>query len=181
MGGVRRSTKSARRRVRSRGQALTEFALIAPVMLLFGFVCIDLGRLMYTYAAISNAAGETARTIALQASANSDCLAYARAFSVAQGFPLSADPNSLANDSDPNNPMGALQPTIPAPNTGYIYLWPAVSTARPAETNCNGAPRQFSQTVRHVAVEIQFHFVPLTPLPGGDITVKSVSVEQTEY
>jgi Flp pilus assembly protein TadG len=166
---------------RTRGQALVEFALIAPVMLGFGFVCIDIGRLLYTYAAISDAAGETARTVALQASANSDCLALARAAAVAQGFTLNVDPNSLGGNSDPNNPTGPLQPSQPAPNSGYIYIWPAVAPVAPPATNCNGNPRQFSQSQRHVAVEIQFHFIPLTPLPGGDVTVKSVSVEQTEY
>jgi Flp pilus assembly protein TadG len=176
-----RAGKPRRSTARTRGQALVEFALIAPVMLGFGFVCIDIGRLLYTYAAISDAAGETARTIALQASANTDCLAFSRATAVAQGFPLSVDPNSLAGNTDPNNPSGSLQPSTPSPNTGYIYLWPAVAPAAPPATNCNGQPRQFSQSQRHVAVEIQFHFIPLTPLPGGDIVVKTVSVEQTEY
>lgn len=183
MDGVKRRAGRARRSTaRTRGQALTEFALIAPVMLLFGFVCIDLGRLMYTYAAVSDAAGETARTIALQASSNSDCLAIQRANAVAQGFNLQMDPNSLAGNTDPNGTPGTLNPaTSVPPNVGYVYFWPAVSTAVPQTSNCNGAPRQFSQSQRHVAVEIQFHFIPLTPLPGGDITVKSLSVEQTEY
>ncbi len=164
------------------GQALVEFALIAPVMLLFGFLAIDVGRLLYTYVAISNAAAESARTISLQVEQNSDCLAIQRARSVASGFALSVDPGSVVGNSDPNNPAGGLAPasSIP-PNQGLVYLWPAVSTAAPPDSHCDGAPRQFSQSVRHVAVEIQFHFVPLTPLPGGDITVKSLSVEQTEY
>lgn len=154
-------------------------------MLLFGFVCIDVGRLLYTYAAISNAAGEGARTVSLQASANSDCLALQRMLSVAQGFNLNVDPGSLAGNTDPNNPTGSLQPTqTPAPNQGYIYIWPAVATAQPQTSNCDGAQRQVPQTptgVRNVAVEIQFRFQPLTPLPNANLIVRSLSTQQTEY
>ncbi len=165
-----------------RSQALVEFALVAPVMLLLGFLSIDVGRLVYTFAAISSAAREGARTASLQSTAQSDCPAIQQIFATANGFQLSMDSNSVAQNSDPNNPAGSLRPQNPPVNQGYVYIWPAVATAAPPESNCSStAARALPQNARHVAVEIQFHFQPLTPLPNADITVKTVAVERTEY
>ena len=47
-------------RARRRGQALVEFALIVPVMLLLLVIAIDFGRLFFSYIQISNAAREGA-------------------------------------------------------------------------------------------------------------------------
>ena len=62
--------------------------------------------------------------------------------------------------------------------------WPAVATANPPDSNCNsGTPRAVSQSVKHVAVEVQYHFVALTPfiaqLTSG-IIVKTISVVTVE-
>jgi hypothetical protein len=46
---------------RQRSQAMTEFALVAPVLLLLTFGIIDFGRALYFYAAAGNAAREAAR------------------------------------------------------------------------------------------------------------------------
>ena len=106
--------------------------------------------------------------------------------SVGQGFNLAVDPQSLAGNTDPNNPGPPSQPTTPPNAVGYIYIWPAVATAAPQDlpANCAGAQRQISQTVRHVAVEIQYHFVPLTPLVSqlsSGFVVRTISVVQVEY
>lgn len=166
------------------GQALVEFALVSPLFLLILFVAIDLGRLMYTYSAISSAARDGARIASLQASFYSDCRAIQQMELVGQGFPVRMDPNSLAGNSDPNNPAGALQPSMPPPNVGYAYIWPAVAVADPPDTNCNSAtPRAVSQTVKHVAVEVQYHFQPLTPFLSqftAGFVVKTVSVITVE-
>lgn len=45
-----------------RGQSLTEFALILPVLLLVVFGVVDFGRAIYAYNAVSNAAREGGRT-----------------------------------------------------------------------------------------------------------------------
>ena len=45
----------------SRGQALVEFALILPVLLLLIFGVVDAGRLIFTYNTVSNAARDGAR------------------------------------------------------------------------------------------------------------------------
>jgi hypothetical protein len=52
---------ATRRRTRSRGQALVEFALIFPVFMLILFGLFDVGRAVFAYTAITNAAREGAR------------------------------------------------------------------------------------------------------------------------
>lgn len=174
----------SRVRERQRSQSLVEFALVLPLFLLVMFSAIDVCRLLYAYTAISSAARDGARTASLTGSLFSDCQIITEVELVGQGFPVRMDPNSVAGDSDPNNPSGPLQPTTPPPNVGYAYIWPAVATANPPDNNCNSSQqRAISPTVKHVAVEIQYHFTPLLPLWSGlgtNIIVKTVSVVTTE-
>jgi TadE-like protein len=167
-----------------RSQALVEFSMVAPLFLIFLFVAIDIGRLLYAYSAVSSAARDGARTASLQVSLYSDCQIIKNVELVGQGFPVVMDPNSIVGNTDPNNPSGPLQPSIPPPNTGYAYIWPAVATANPPDANCNSAnPRSISQSVKHVEVEVQYHFVPLTPFVAGispNFIVKTISVVTTE-
>jgi hypothetical protein len=169
---------------RQRSQALVEFALVSPLFLLVVFSAIDIGRLLYAYTAISSAARDGARTASLSTSIFSDCQIIQELELVGQGFPLRMDPNSIAGNSDPNSPSGPLQPTMPPANVGYGYIWPAVATANPPDSNCNSSQqRAISPTVKQVAVEVQYHFIPLLPFVGSfapNIIVKSVSVVTTE-
>lgn len=137
-------------------QALVEFALVSPIFLLVMCSAIDISRLLYTYAAISSAARDGARTASLSGSLFTDCQIIQEVELVGQEFPVQMDPNSVAGNSDPNNPSGSLQPTTPPPNIGYAYIWPAVATSGPPDTNCSSSQqRSISSTVKHVAVEIQ--------------------------
>lgn len=166
------------------GQTLVEFALTLPIVLLSLLFAIDVGRYVYTYSAISAAVREGARLVSTESSLHTDCYAIAMMENVGKGFPLTMDPNSLVGNSDPNNPSGTLQPTAPPAGIGYIYIWPAVATAVPQETNCAGAQRGGSQTIRHVAVQANFNFIPFTPLVSqftGGFVVKTISVVQVEY
>lgn len=165
-----------------RSQAFVEFALLAPVFLLIVFLSIDIGRLLYTYSAISSAARDGARTASLQVAIYSDCEIIHEVEQVGQGFPVVMDPNSLVGNSDPNNPSGTLQPSTPPANVGYAYVWPAVATADPPDNNCtSNTPRAISQTVKHVAVEVSYHFTPITPIGfGTNLIVKTISVVTVE-
>jgi hypothetical protein len=179
------SLKRLGRQLRSqRSQSLVEFSMVAPVFLIIIFAAVDISRLLYTYTAISSAARDGARTASLQTAIYSDCDIIRELEVVGQGFPVTMDPNSIVGNSDPNNPSGPLQPTTPPPNVGYGYIWPAVATAAPPDANCeSGNQRAVSQTVRHVAVEVQYHFMPLTPFIGqitSGLIVKTVSVVTVE-
>ena len=54
-------TPVTRARTRSRGQALVEFALLAPVFFLVLFAIIEAGRFMFYYEALNNATRQGAR------------------------------------------------------------------------------------------------------------------------
>lgn len=158
--------------------------MVAPIFLVVVFAAVDISRLLYAYTAISSAARDGARTASMQTALYSDCQIIKEVELVGQGFPVRMDPNSVVGNSDPNQPSGALQPSTPPANVGYAYIWPAVATANPPDANCDSAQaRAISQTVRHVSVEVQYHFVALTPfisqLTGG-IIVKTVSVVTVE-
>jgi Flp pilus assembly protein TadG len=167
-----------------RSQSLVEFALVSPIFLLIVFSAIDISRLLYAYTAISSAARDGARTASLSGSLFSDCQIIQEVELVGQGFPVRMDPNSLVGDSDPNNPAGALQPSTPPPNTGYAYIWPAVATADPPDSNCTSSQqRAVSPSVKHVAVEVQYNFRPILPIVSSyapQIIVKTISVVTTE-
>jgi Flp pilus assembly protein TadG len=167
-----------------RGQTLVEFALLLPIVLVTILFAVDVGRYVYTYSAISAAVREGARLVATSASLDTDCYAIAMMERVGQGFPLTMDPNSIVGNSDPNNPTGSLQPTNPPAGAGYIYIWPAVALSTPQESNCDGSQRGGSQTIRHIAVQAKYNFVPFTPLVSqftGGFFVKTISVVQVEY
>jgi Flp pilus assembly protein TadG len=58
---------------RGRGQALVEFALVLPILLLLIFGIIDAGRLIYAYNTVSNSARNAARVaIVNQSTAGTD-------------------------------------------------------------------------------------------------------------
>jgi Flp pilus assembly protein TadG len=49
------------RRRRSRGQALVEFAFVFPIIVLLAFAFIDVGRAVFSYNTLTNAARQAAR------------------------------------------------------------------------------------------------------------------------
>jgi Flp pilus assembly protein TadG len=57
----RRSTSRSRRRQRTRGQSLVEFALVIPVFLMILSGLMDMGFLLYSRMTVINAAREGAR------------------------------------------------------------------------------------------------------------------------
>lgn len=180
--------RRARRRGTRGGQGLVEFALVAPIFVMSLFLLIDFSRLLYAFSSISSASREGARILSLKSDQFSDCYAFQQMEKVGEGFPLLADPNSVVPNNDPNAPGSGNNPTASVPSgKGYIYIYPAVSTASPPDVtpNCSSSTaRSVSSTTKSVAVEIQYHFTPLTPLVGSlvpNITLKSISVTQTEY
>lgn len=90
-----------RARRHGRGQTLAEFALALPVFLLIMLAVFDVGRAVFTYNTITNAAREGARlAIVNQTEASID----ARAMAQAGG--IQADPNKVVvsyREPGPNN------------------------------------------------------------------------------
>jgi len=172
---------------------MVEFAVVAPVLFLMLFLLIDFGRLVYTYGAISWATREGARLASLIPQQYSDCAILQRVESVGRGFPITADPNSVKGNSDPNaSPPGPVAPTPPLPGQGFVYIYPAVAASPPdAGANCNGVPAGLPRPqaggtppLRNVAVQVQYGYQPLIPLISSfvpNITVRIISVVRTEY
>ena len=53
-----------------RGQALVEFTMVLPILLILLFALVDFGRAFYTWLLVTNAAREGARIAAVQADTN---------------------------------------------------------------------------------------------------------------
>ena len=103
-----------RKQKKSRAQSLVEFTLVAPLLLLIIAVTVDFARAVYAYSAISAAARSGARTLSLKDQQSTDCQVFKTVEAVGQGFSLTADPNSVAGDANPNT-GGANGPTPPPP------------------------------------------------------------------
>lgn len=200
---ARRALRRGHRGSRS-GQGLVEFALVAPLLIFVVFGTIDVGRLMYTYNAISSASREGARIVALGPQKISDCDPLRRMELVGQAFPLVQDPRSVydpVNNTDPNQPsppndsnqnpsnVGPSRPNLIPPGEGYIYIYPAVAQ-NTSPSGCGAAagitrpePCPNCQ-VHNVAVQIEYSFQPLTPLIRNlfpNVIVRTVSVVQADY
>lgn len=76
---------------RPMGQALLEFALVFPLILLVIVVFIDLGRIVYYYSALSNAVREGARFATVQqfpTSTDRDLAVWEKVATYAVGMPI---------------------------------------------------------------------------------------------
>lgn len=180
---------------------MVEFALVAPVLLLIVFGIIDLGRLIYTYVTLSQAANEGAR-VAVQGQApffvephNSDVEEAVRQHAIGV---------ILANPC-PNGPIGASVNNPPPANQGYLYITqpiaifeqPAPVPSPPSQTNPNApggergsnAPGCWApfQAAGHTTLQVTivYNFAPLTPivreLVTNHIVLRVYADYRTEY
>jgi Flp pilus assembly protein TadG len=133
---------------RSRGQALAEFAIVAPVFFLILFAIIDFGRYVYYTQILSNAAREGAR------------------YAIVHGE------NGLPPTGPPHDPSGAaVITTVRNYAIGVIGLNDASQLRITPEWDPDNNKRE---TKVSVTVEYDFHSViPVVPIPP--ITVKGAS------
>lgn len=95
---------------KTNGQSLAEFALVLPLVLLLVLGFLDLGRAIYYYSAISNAAREGARYASvhpLDLQSNTDDQDTVKA--IVQGYSVSV-------------PLDANKITFPVPPTKYVIV-----------------------------------------------------------
>lgn len=111
----------SRRRTRSRGQALTEFALVAPIFFFVMFAIIEFGRAVYTIQMLNNAAREGAR------------------YAIVHG----------ASSNLPSGPFPASWNAISADPTGSLYVVPKVKQF--AIAIIDSGPSDFAVTVKWCA------------------------------
>lgn len=187
----------ARRTARS--QSMVEFALIAPVLLLIVFGIVDLGRLIYTYVTISQAANEGAR-VAIQGQApffvepqNADVEAAVDQHAVGV---------ALANPC-PNGPITSGPSNPPPVDRGYVYITQPIdvfgqATPSPPSSshpNAPGGERGSNaagcwtpfQAAGHASLQVTivYNFAPLTPiireLVMNHVVLRVYAVYRTEY
>ncbi|HEX7263557.1 MAG TPA: TadE family protein [Candidatus Dormibacteraeota bacterium] len=172
-----------------RSQALIEFALVSPVLLLLLFGIIDLGRAVFYYDALANAAREGARA-SVQAPnrmpTNSDVLTKVTSQLVGipasepcpQGPITSATPPGNAAwvyVTEPNPPSSAeSNPPMNAPGGEYpAAANGSCSAVNPASGN---APLQ---------VTIRFNLILITPVvaqaTANHIVMTAIAIFRTEY
>ena len=176
-------------RNRQRSQALIEFALISPVLLLLVFGIIDIGRAVFYYDTIAHAAREGART-AVRASApmptNGDVLATVSRQMI--GAPV----------TEPC-PQGPVTASVPPANSAWVYVTetdpPASIEASPPMNAPGGeypAPSNGSCSAVNPAsgnasleVTIRYNLILITPvisqLSAGHIVLSAVALFRTEY
>ncbi|MDQ6692190.1 MAG: pilus assembly protein [Candidatus Dormibacteraeota bacterium] len=174
---------------------MTEFALVAPVLLLMFFGIIDFGRVIYIYGTLVQAAQEGART-SVRASTplptDDDVVNTAKAH---------ASSLRLANPC----PNGPLPPTTgglaqnPPSGTGWIFITepnppttvesaptydaPGGETPVPATSSCSAVNSYISGTYP-LQVTIRFNYPFFTPLLeqlAPNIILQAYATEYTEY
>src|SRR5258707_15617528 len=141
----------------SRGNALTEFALILPLVLTCIFGVIEFGRALYTYHFVSNAAQEATRWASVR---GKKCTAYAQACPAnlpddVQDFVASIAPAGI--DKSPSKLVVAADFVVP-----------------PGKTNPCNTVRNNPGCAVQVQVTYNFKFV-LPFLPTSTYPMKSTS------
>ena len=187
-----------------RSQGLTEFAIIAPVILLLTFGIIDFGRALYLYITLQQAANEGAR-VAVRASYFIDPAGTAHTWpndtdvaNAVQGHAVTmnlANYPACPNGPLPNggNPQGS--PSLPAPNSGWIFITDPTGSGYPngprgglglypaPGPGCN--PIQPAVGNEPIRITLWYAFQPITPLiqqaVGNNIVISAYAIYRAEY
>ena len=142
---------AARRRTRA-GQALAEFALVAPVFFLLLFAIIEGGRFMFYYETLNNATREGARYAIVHGMNSFDCTGPPEKPDVGPCDPSGEDVRQRVRDAA----IG-----IPGPAITVVPVW-----HDPAH---NGR----GSTVTVTASFTYTSLVPIVPLPAITVTAES--------
>lgn len=174
-----------------RSQAIVEFAIIAPILIVLLFAIVDFGRVIYTYATLNQAVNEGARA-AIRSSrvlpTNTD---------VENAVKQHAVDVSLANPC----PNGPITTATPPANSGWIYITEPNPPSTPESLSpsledapggtmwavSNGTCSATNPAHDHspLQVTIRYNFVPITPiiqqLTANQIVISAAATYQTEY
>jgi len=172
-----------------RSQALIEFALVSPVLLLLLFGIVDIGRAVFYFDTLNHAAREGARTAARASNrlpTNADVLATVTTQMVG------------ASVSSPC-PQGPVTSTTPPGNTAWLYITepnpPAtIETTPPPNAPGGEYPASASGSCsalkpaggnRQLQVTLRFNLILITPIvaqaTANHIVLKAAAIFRTEY
>ncbi|HKW60866.1 MAG TPA: TadE family protein [Candidatus Dormibacteraeota bacterium] len=178
------------RRIREqRSQALIEFALVSPVLLLLLFGTIDIGRAIFYYDALNHAAREGARAAARasnQLPTNADVL------SVVNGQMLGVSVSMPC-------PQGPVTSSTPPANSAYLYVTEPAPPATVETTPPPNAPGgEYGSAAAggcsavnpatgndQLQVTLRFNLVLITPIVAqattDHVVISAAAVYRTEY
>ncbi|MHB8588224.1 MAG: TadE/TadG family type IV pilus assembly protein [Candidatus Dormibacteraceae bacterium] len=172
-----------------RSQALIEFALVSPVLLLLLFGIVDIGRAVFYYDTVNHAVREGART-AIRASdhlpTNADVLATVtnQMIGVPVTAPCPQGPITSATPPDNAAWLYITEPTPPAtveatpPPNAPGGEYPAVANGSCSAVNPAGGNQELQVTVR-------FNLILITPViaqaTANHILITASAIVRTEY
>jgi hypothetical protein len=165
------------RKGRSRGQALVEFALVAPLFFIMLFAIIEGARFVFYNEMLNSATREGARYAIVHGSQAID------------GCPSGPMPGGAPNPCDPDgdNVIEAVEKAaIGLVGSGFLFVdapvWCATPEVPPTGTECPGAvppDRNTGDNARgkYVTVFVDYTYAPLLPLlPEITISARSTLV-----
>ena len=172
-----------------RSQALIEFALVSPVLLVLLFGIVDIGRAVFYFDTVNHAAREGAR-VAVRASnqlpTNGDVISTVTTQMI--GTPVSAP-----------CPQGPLPASSPAGNAAWVFISepnppsttettpppnaPGGEYASPANGSCSAInPAGRNQPLQ---VTVRFNLILITPViaqaTANHIVITAAAIFRTEY
>jgi TadE-like protein len=178
-----------------RSQSMTEFALVAPILLVMLFGIIDFGRVMYIYGTLVEAANEGAR-VAIRASSPlpNDANVEAAAKNASQSLylanpcpngPLPPSTGSSAQNPPPNQGwIFITEPNPPSsPESNPTYDAPGGETPTAATSSCS-AVNPFSSGTYPLQVTVRYNYQFFTPVLeqlAPTLVLQAYSTDYTEY
>jgi Flp pilus assembly protein TadG len=144
------------KRTRSRGQGLVEFAMVIPLIILLVFAIIDLGRGIFVYNTLAQAARQAARTAIVNQNVD--------------------EVRAAAYSSAPSLGLGAGNVSVCFKESGSGQVDCSSSTG-----DCSAADRSIGCLA---IVEAELNYMPMTPVIGsiiGTVALSSTSVQPIEY
>jgi Flp pilus assembly protein TadG len=172
-----------------RSQALIEFALISPVLLLLLFGIVDIGRAVFFYDTLSHAAREGARTAAIASTTlptNAAVLATVTTQLIGAAVTAPCPQGPVTTATPPGNAawLYITQPNPPStvennpPNNAPGGEYPALATGSCSAVNPADNNAQLQVTLR-------FNLILITPViaqaTADHIVITAASVFRTEY
>jgi Flp pilus assembly protein TadG len=184
---LRTSPHSRRRSQRS--QALIEFSLVSPVLLLLLFGIVDMGRAVFYYDTLNHAAREGART-AVRASnqlpTNADVLAAVNAQML--GTPVSEPcPQGPVTTSTPPANAVWMYVTEPSPPSTVESSPPPNAPGGEYSASSNGSCSAVNPAGGNAQLQVtlRFNLVLITPIvaqaTANRVVLSAAAVFRTEY
>ena len=170
-------------------QALIEFALISPVLLLLLFGIIDIGRAVFYYDTLNHAAREGARTAVrapFRLPTNADVLSTVTAQLI--GAPVTAPcPQGPVTTATPPANAAWLYVTEPSPPTTVETTPPANAPGGEYSAAASGGCSAVNPATSNspLQVTLRFNLILITPViaqaTANKIVITAAAIFRTEY